>query len=69
MSRGMKRKFIKERLQQSLNHLNYTLKYLLEVREIFSSYGRYGKYVEYIDAIALSLMFAKDNIERLNEFI
>lgn len=69
MSRGMKRKFIKERLQQSLNHLNYTLKYLAEIREIFSMYGQHRKYVEYIDAIALLLMFAKDNIERLNEFI
>jgi len=64
------RKFIRERLQRGINHLEKANKFLGQAYEVFGEYGdHYGKYKEYLIAVGQTIEFAKENIERLLDHI
>lgn len=64
------RKFLRDRLQRAINHLEEANRYLGQAYEMFSNYGNhYGKYKEYLIAVGQTIEFAKQNIERLLDHI
>jgi uncharacterized protein (DUF488 family) len=64
------RKFLRDRLQRAINHLEEANRFLGEAYGVFSKYGdHYGKYKEYLIAVGQTIEFAKENIERLLEHI
>lgn len=64
------RKFIRDRLQRAINHLEEANRFLGEAYEVFSKYGdHYGKYKEYLLGVGEMIEFAKLNIERMLDYI
>ena len=64
------RKFLKDRLQRAINHLEEANNFVGQAYEMFNQYGNYyGKYKEYLLAIGQTIEFAKENIQKILEFI
>jgi len=64
------RKFLRDRLERAINHLDEANNFLGQAYEMFAQHGEYyGKYKEYLLAIGQTIEFAKQNIEKILEHI
>ena len=67
---SMNRKVLRDKLQRAINHLEDANNFLAEAYGMFAKYGNhYGKYKEYLIGIGQMIEFAKENLERILEYI